>query len=248
MKSLLTAALAVVALAIAPVDAAELKVLAAEVVQPAVAELAAQFEKSSGHTLKIEFGFGVEQVKRIQGGEPFDLFIAANPLIKNPAITVMLVPNSTTELLRIGQGVAVRKGAPKPDVSSPEAFKATLLKATSVAFVPTGASGTQTLKMFEKLGIAEEMKAKIKPKEVANVVPAVANGEAELALFLNNYLVGNPQVDYVGPYPGDLQQYVAFSAGVSAKASDSQAADAFVKFLSAPAAAPVIKAKGMEPG
>lgn len=229
-----------------PVHAAELKVLAAEVVEPAVAELAAQFEKSSGTKLKIEYGFGVAQTKRAQGGEAFDVIVSPTPLIKNTE--AVLAPGSMSALMRMGQGVAVKKGAAKPDVSSADALKATLLKAQSVAFVPTGASGVQTLKMFERLGIADAMKAKTKPQEPANVVSSVAKGEAELALFYNTYLVGNPQLDYAGPYPGDLQQYVAFSAGVSAKASDPAAANAFVKFLAAPAAAPVIKAKGMEPG
>jgi molybdate transport system substrate-binding protein len=228
-------------------QAAELKVLAAEVVEPAVAVLAAQFEKNAGHKLKIEYGFGVQQNKRIQGGEAFDVLITPNGLIKNPATAALLAPG-TTQLLRIGQGVAVKKGAPKPDISTPEAFKQALLKAQSIAFVPAGQSGKATLAVFDKLGIAEPMKAKTKPQKVENVVPAVAKGEAELALFLSNYLVGSEAIDYVGPYPGNLQSYIPFSAGVSAKASDSEAAKAFVQFLSAPAAAPVIKSKGMEPG
>ena len=123
-----------------------------------------------------------------------------------------------------------------------------MLKAQSVAFVPAGQSGKATLAMFEKLGVADQMKAKTKAVKVEDVVPTVAKGEAEVALFLNNYLVGNDGVDFVGPYPGNLQSYIPFSAGVSAKTSNAAAANAFVKFLSAPAAAPVIKAHGMEPG
>ncbi len=248
MKSLVTVCLAAAGLiSVHAAQAAELKVLAAEVVEPAVKELAAQFAKSSGNTLKIEYGFGVEQNKRIQGGEAFDVLITPNGLIKNPATAAVLAPG-TTQLLRIGQGVAVKKGAPKPDISTPETFKQTLLKAQSVAFVPAGQSGKATLAMFEKLGIAEPMKAKTKAVKVEDVVPAVAKGEAELALFLSNYLVGNASVDYVGPYPGNLQSYIPFSAGVSAKTGNAAAANAFVKFLSAPAAAPVIKMHGMEPG
>jgi len=249
MKSVYAAALAAAALIAAqPAPAAELKVLAAEVVEPAVKELAAQFEKSSGHKLTIEYGFGVEQAKRLQGGEAFDVFIAANGLIKQPATVAVLEPGSTVQLLRIGQGVAVKKGAPKPDVSSADALKQTLLNAKSVAFVPTGQSGVATLKMFETLGIADAMKAKIKAVKVEDVVATIVKGDAELALFLNNYLVGNPQVDYAGPYPGTLQSYIAFSAAVGAKAANTEAAKAFAAFLSASAAAPIIKAHGMEPG
>jgi molybdate transport system substrate-binding protein len=231
-----------------PVHAAELKVLAAEVVEPAVAELAAQFEKTSGHTLKIEYGFGAEQAKRVQGGEAVDVLISPNGLIKNPATVAALAPDSTTQVVKIGQGVAVKKGAPKPDVSSAEAFKQTLLKAKSVAFVPTGQSGVATLKVFETLGIADDMKAKTKAAKVDDVVPSVAKGDAELALFLNNYLVGNSEVDYAGPYPGNLQSYVVFSAGTGAKSGNADAAAAFVKFLAAPAAASAFKKHGMEPG
>lgn len=142
----------------------------------------------------------------------------------------------------------MKKGAAKPDVSSPDAFKAALLKAQSVALVPAGQSGVATLKVFEMLGIADEMKAKVKPQKVDDVMASVAKGDAELALFLNNYLIGNPQVDYAGPYSGTLRSYVSFSAGVGAQAADPEAAKAFVKFLTAPAAAPAIKAHGMEPG
>jgi molybdate transport system substrate-binding protein len=247
MKSLVAGCLVVAGLAAAqPAHAAELKVLAAEVVEGPVAELAAQFEKSSGHKLKIEYGFGVAQTKRAQGGETFDVIISPTPLIKNTE--AVLAPGSVVALMRVGQGVAVKKGAAKPDVSSPDAFKATLLKAKSITFVPTGASGGQTLKVFDKLGIAAEMKAKTNAQEPATLVATVAKGDAELVLFLNNYLVGRPELDYVGPYRGDLQQYLPFSAGISAKASDAVAAQALVKFLAAPAATPVIKAKGMEPG
>ena len=129
----------------------------------------------------------------------------------------MLAPNTTTELLRIGQGIAVRKGVPKPEISTAEALKQTLVKAKSVAFVPTGQTGIATLQVFEKLGIAEEMKAKTKAVKAEEIVPAVASGEAELAIFLNHYLVEAEGIDYAGPYPGDLQSYIAFSVGLGRK-------------------------------
>ncbi len=247
MKWFFAGCLAAAGLFAAPAQAAELKVLVADVVEPAIKELAPQFQTSSGHTLKIEYGFGVELNNRVQGGEAVDVVVLPNGLIRNPKTLAVLADGTTTELLRIGQGVAVKKGAPKPDLSTPGAFKQTLLKATSVAFVPTGQSGVATLQIFEKLGIAEEMKAKTKPQKVNDVVPAVAKGEAELALFLTNYLIGGDGVDYAGPYPGDLQSYIPFSAGVGAKSGNAEAAKALVAFLAAPAAAPVIKKHGMEP-
>jgi molybdate transport system substrate-binding protein len=249
MKSLWAVCLSMAAItAFSSAQAAELKVLVAQVVEPPVRELAAQFEKNTGHKLNIEYGFGVDQNKRVQAGEAVDVVIFPNGLFNTAAPQAVLAPNATTELLRIGQGMAVRKGAPKPEVSTAEALKQTLVKAKSVAMVPTGQTGVATLQVFEKLGIAEEMKAKIKAVKAEEVVPAVAKGEAELAIFLNHYLVGAEGIEYAGPYPGDLQTYIAFSAGVSAKSGNAEAATAFIKFLSAPAAAPVIKKHGMEPG
>ena len=248
MKSLFAVCLSMAALtALSSAQAAELKVLVAQVVEPAVKELAAQFEKDTGNKLNVEYGFGVEQNKRVQAGEAVDVVIFPNGLINAAATQAVLVPNATTELLRIGQGIAVKKGAPKPEISTAEALKQTLVKAKSVAFVPTGQTGVATLQVFEKLGIAEEMKAKTRAVKAEEVVPAVATGEAELAIFLNHYLVEAEGIDYAGPYPGDLQSYIAFSAGLSAKSSNAEAASALIKFLSAPAAAPVMKKHGMEP-
>jgi molybdate transport system substrate-binding protein len=247
-KSLLAVCLSMAALtALSPAQGAELKVLVAQVVEPSVRELVAQFEKSTGNKLNVEYGFGVEQNKRVQAGEAADVVIFPNGLINTPETQAVLAPKTTTELLRIGQGIAVKKGAPKPEVSTAEALKQTLLKAKSVAFVPTGQTGVATLAVFAKLGIAEEMKAKTKVVKAEEVVPAVANGEVELAIFLNHYLVGVEGIDYVGPYPGDLQSYIAFSAGQGAKSGNAEAATAFIKFLSAAAAAPVMKKHGMDP-
>jgi molybdate transport system substrate-binding protein len=158
MKSLLAVCLSVAALTSA--QAAELKVLVAQVVEPPVKELAAQFEKNTGTKLNIEYGFGVEQNKRVQAGEAVDVVIFPNGLINTAATQAALAPNTTTELLRIGQGIAVKKGAPKPEISTAETLKQALVKAKSVAMVPTGQTGVATLQVFDKLGIADEMKAR----------------------------------------------------------------------------------------
>src|SRR4051794_30711568 len=200
MKSFLIVCLSTAALALSSAQAAELKVLVAQVVEQPVKELAVQFEKNTGNKLNIEYGFGVDQNKRVQAGEAVDVVVFPNGLINTAATQAVLAPNTTTELLRIGQGIAVKKGAPKPEISTAEALKQTLVKAKSVAFVPTGQTGVATLQVFEKLGIAEEMKAKTKVVKAEEVVPAVAKGEAELAIFLNHYLVGAEGIDYAGPY------------------------------------------------
>jgi molybdate transport system substrate-binding protein len=249
MKFLKWLALPAVAwLSVHSANAAELKLLVSEIVHPAIAELAAQFEKKSGHKLTVEYGFGVQQTKRAQEGEAFDLIISPAALVKDPATLKVLMPDTIVEPMRVGQGVAVKKGAAKPEISSNESLKQTLLKAQSVTFVPNGASGKQTLAMFERLGITEEMKPKIKAKGPSEVAATVASGEAELALFYINNLVAADGVDYVGPYPGDLQQFLSFAAAVSGKSANADAAKAFIQFIAAPEAANVIRAKGMEPG
>lgn len=136
--------------------------------------------------------------------------------------------------------------APKPDIGSAEAFKQTLLKAKSVSLLPESVNGKHFMSVFERLGIGEEMKAKIKPqKEPPQVAEAVAKGEAELALFVSNLLISVPGVDYAGPVPAEFQQTLVFAAAVGAKAKEPEAARALIKHLTSPAAAAVMKAHGM---
>ena len=147
----------------------------------------------------------------------------------------------------MGLGAAVKAGAPKPDMSSAAAFKQTLLNAKSVAILPESVNGKHFLSVFERLGIAEEMKARIKPqKEPQQITEAVAKGEAELALFISNTLIGVPGVDYAGLVPAEFQQTLVFTAAVGSKAKEPNAASAFIKHLASPAAVAVIKQYGME--
>jgi len=156
-------------------------------------------------------------------------------------------------LARAGIVVAVRKGAPKPDISSPDALKRTLLAAKSIAYVDPasgGASGIHFAKVLDRLGIANEMQSKTvfpNPKTPAEVGVVVANGEAEIGVHLIQELMSVAGIDVVGPLPGDLQETIVFSAAIMSGARNSDAARALVDFLRAPEAAPVIKAMGMEP-
>jgi molybdate transport system substrate-binding protein len=144
-------------------------------------------------------------------------------------------------------GVAVRAGAPKPDLRSAESFKQALLNAKSVAILPEAVNGKHFLSVFERLGIGNEMKAKIKPQKAPDdVAQAVAKGEAELALFVSNLLVSVPGVDFGGPVPTEFQQILVFTAAVSAKAKEPEAANALVKHLTSPVSAAAMKAHGMD--
>ena len=251
-KSSLAAAAATIGLSLllspgAGSQAAEIKVIVADIMAGVLADLGPQFERASGHKLVVKPGLAVALMKEIQAGEPVDLIVFPTGILKNSANQASFAAGTLTEIAKVGQGVAVRAGAPKPDIGSVDKFKQALLNAKSVAFVPEGLSGMHTLKVFERLGISEEMKAKIKPqKRPPDVAPAVASGEAELALFLTNLVVSAPGVELVGTYPAELQEYIVFAAVVGANAKEAEPAKALINFLKSEAAIPAIKAKGME--
>jgi molybdate transport system substrate-binding protein len=153
-----------------------------------------------------------------------------------------------TVVARSAMGVAVRAGAPKPDISSVEAFKRTLLNAKSFAHAPEGATGTHVAKVFERLGIADEMKAKAKSlKNVTGVIQAVADGEAELGFMVMSSLAAARGIEVVGLFPPEFQDYVLYVAGVSATTKEKQATEALIDFLRKERAASVMKSKGLEP-
>ncbi len=245
------AALLALALVLSPsanVQAAELQILAGGAMAVPLRELAASFERASGHTLVFRFGTTPELIKLTTTGDPFDLGIVPVDVMKDAAARARFASGAPTNIARVGLGVAVRAGAPKPDIRPPDALKQTLLNAHPIASIPESAPGTQVLRVFERLGISEAMHAKMKPQSTpAQVVQAVAHGEAELGVFLLNVLTA-PGVDVVGPFPAELQQEVVFTAAVAANTKEAAAAKAFITYLTTPAAAAVIKAKGMNPG
>ena len=240
--------LALVLSPIANVQAAELQILAGGAMTGPLRELSAQFESASGHKVVFRFGTTPELIKLATTGGPFDLGIVPVDVMKDATARVRFASGATTDIARGGLGVAVRSSAPKADIGTPDALKQTLLTAQSIATIPASATGTQVLRVFERLGISEAMQAKMKPQPTpAQVVQAVAQGEAELGVFLLNVLTA-PGVDVVGPFPAELQQEVVFTAAVAANTKEVEAAKAFITYLTTPAAAAVIKAKGMNPG
>jgi molybdate transport system substrate-binding protein len=229
-------------------EAAELKVLAGGSMTGPLNELAPAFERATGHKLTIHFDSTPNLIKLATSGAPFDLGVVPVDLFKDAAAKARFGSAPTLDIARVGYGVAVRAGAPKPDVSTPDALKKTLLDAPSVAFLPASAAGAYVSSVFERLGIGEAMKAKTKPQTATgDIAKAVAKGDAELGVFLINVLMA-PGVEIAGPFPAELQNDLVFTSAVAANTNEAEAAKAFITYLKTPAAAAVIKAKGMEPG
>lgn len=227
--------------------AAELKVIAGGSLTALLKELAPQFEKASGHTLSIHFDSTPNIIARMTSGTPFDMIVVPQDVFRDAGAKALLATSPTVDIAQVGYGVIVKSGAPKPDISTPDALKKTLLGAQSIAYVPASAAGAYITKVFEGLGISEEMKAKTKAQAMpAQIAPAVAGGDAELGVFLTNVLMA-PGVDLVGPFPEPLQQDLTFVAGIAANTKEADAANAFIDFLRAPPAVSVFKATGMKP-
>ena len=228
-------------------SAAEIDVLSTQATQEAYLELVAQFEKATGHKVKTDFTGTLNVQKRLAAGESFDLIIMAGPAIDEQIKLGKARTGSRVDIARSGTGVAVRKGAPKPDIGSVEAFRKTLLSAKSIGY-STGPSGVYMLSVFEKLGVGDQVKGKLKQTPSGVFVGnLIANGDTEIGFQQISELVHFPGIDYVGPLPGDLQRMTVFSAGTHAGTRQPDAAKALVKFLTAPAAAPVIRKHGLEP-
>jgi molybdate transport system substrate-binding protein len=228
--------------------AAELKVIAGGSMMVSLSALTPEFEKATGHKLATHFDSTPNIIARVTSGTPFDVVVVPVDVFKDAAAKTRFAPGPTIDIARVGYGVIVRAGAPRPDISTPDAFKQAMLAAPSVAFLPASAAGAYVTKVFDRLGIAEEMKAKTKVQTApAQIALAVAKGDAELGVFLTNVLTA-PGVELVGPFPGDLQQELVFTSAIAADTSEADAARALIDYLKTPAATAVIKAAGMTPG
>ena len=250
-SSLATAAILGLVLVMAPLassQAAELKVLAGGSMTGSLNDLGPLFERASGHKITIHYDSTPNLIKLATSGAPFDLGVVPVDVFKDAAAKAASRPDRTIDIARVGYGVVVRAGAPKPDIGTPEAFKQALLKAASITLLPDSAAGAYVLSVFERLGIGADMKAKTKPQTApAQIAQAVARGDAELGLFLTNVLIA-PGVELAGPFPADVQNDLVFTAAAAANTREAEAAKAFITYLTTPAATAVIKAKGMRPG
>jgi molybdate transport system substrate-binding protein len=226
--------------------AAEIRVWAARAIATVLAEIGPQFERATGHKLIISSDLPPAFARRANAGEPFDILISGSSPVDEWIKDGKLIAETRTEIARSGIGVEVRAGARKPDISSVEAFKRALLDAKSIAYLRVG-SGIYVNGLLERLGIAEAIKSKVTRPESDIVSELVATGKVELGLVVITQILTTAGVDLVGPLPPEVQSYVVFTAGVSAKSTAPDAAKQLIKFLTGPRAIPVIRAQGMEP-
>jgi molybdate transport system substrate-binding protein len=228
-------------------EAAEVKAIVANPMKAVVEEIGAQFERDTGHKLVTRFVSGPVVKREIDAGEAADLAISAAPVIDALIKEGKIAGATHADVAYTSVGVGVRAGAPKPDLGSVDAFKRTLLSAKSVAHSAEGPSGVYFKGLLDRLGIAEDMKPKLKPMSGDALVKAVPSGEAEMIVSSMPDLIAEGTV-LAGALPRELQSYIRFAAGIGSNAKEADAARVLIKFLTAPAAIPVIRAKGMEPG
>lgn len=230
---------------------AEIKVLSAGAYKQVVLALQADFEKQTGHKLVVDNGTVGQLAKRIEDGEAFDVVVVSPGAIDELVKKGKVVAGSRVTLARVGVGVMVKEGAARPDISSVEAFKKSLLAAKSVAYIDPasgGSSGIYLNGLFAKLGILDQLKPKAKLIHGGLVAEYIAKGEAEIGIHQISEILPVKGVTLVGPLPAEIQNYTTYAAGLGAATKVSEPAKALIKTLSGPAAEPVLKSRGMTPG
>jgi molybdate transport system substrate-binding protein len=230
--------------------AAEIKLLSAVALKPVMDTLIPDFEKSSGHKVTISYGTVGALTDRVQKGEPVDVAIVAGGQIDSLQAQGKIVAGSRANIAKVGVGAVVRKGAAKPDISSVDAFKRTMLSARSILYPDPAGGGPPGIWMsglLDRLGIGAEMKPKTKLANPGpNFYESIANGEADIGFNQISENIAAPGVDTIGPLPPEIQNYTQFAAGIGSSSAQVDAAKMLTNFLTSPASAALLKAKGYE--
>jgi molybdate transport system substrate-binding protein len=233
------------------VKAAEVKVFSTIGVQAALEELAPKFEQATGNKPNITWATAAILVKRVQAGETADLMVLTKQSLDALTKDNKATAGADAVFASSGMAVVVKKGAPKPDISTPDAFKQALINAKTIAYsdpAAGGASGVYFAKLLERMGIADQMKAKTRhPPPSGNSANLVVAGEADLAIQQEPEVMSVAGIDMVGPLPADLNNITAYAAGIGAGSQQADAATALIRFLHSPEAQAVFKAKGLKP-
>jgi len=231
-----------------PAFSAELKIFGSRVTRMVVEDIGSQFERETGHKLIVVTDVAAVMKRRIESGEPFDLAVLVNFQTDALIKTGKLVADTRTDLMKAGIGVAVRRGASVPDISTVAAFRQTLLAAKSISYLKEGASTIYLDRLFGRMEIAEALRGKTVKPETESVSEMVAAGDAELGIIVIPNILSVPGAQLVGPIPEEIQSYIVFTAAVGAGSPHQQAARDLIAFLKSQAAVTSIKAKGMIPG
>jgi molybdate transport system substrate-binding protein len=226
----------------------ELKILGTRVTSAVLDEIGPQFEQATGYKPVVLTDVAIVWKRKIESGESFDVAVLVDNLTDELIKSGKIIADTRSDIIRTGIGVAVRRGAPKPDIGSVDAFKRALLSAKSIAYLKEGASGLHIAQVIDRLGIAGELQSRTKRPVTDTVSDMVAAGEVELGMVVIPNILSVPGAELVGPIPQELQSYVVFTGGVATESRHQAAARELLKFLKGPMAVPVIKAKGMEPG
>ena len=249
MKRILAASLLVLCPYVAVAQTAPIQVFASNGVRAALEALKPSIERAAGHPLNIVYGASAGLKRQIAGGAAFDLAILTPETTADLTKDGKIASGTAADLARTGIGFGIRAGAAKPDVSTADAVKQTLLKAKSISIVKEGASRATVDKMFERLGIAQAVASKTTLESgTEKSGESVAEGRSEIEIVPLSEVPLVKGVEILGPLPGDLQNYLHFQASVGANAKEAEAAKKAIQYLTSSAAAPVFKAKGMEAG
>jgi molybdate transport system substrate-binding protein len=231
-------------------SAEEIKLLAAAALEQVLSELLPQFEKETGHRVIATYGPVGALTERIAKGETTDVAIVSDLQIDQLEKSGKVAPGARLDIARTGVGAFVRKGSSKPDISSVDAFKRTLLATRAVTYADPasgGAGGIYVASLMERLGIAAEMNSKTKfdPRGGLVMYQLVASGEADLGFDQMSIIVTQPSVELVGPLPEPIQHYTTFAAGIGASSNNADIGKALIRHLASPAAKVRLKAGGL---
>jgi molybdate transport system substrate-binding protein len=243
-----TAAAAALSIMTTTSAAAEIKVLTAGAFKAVLLATLPEFQRRTGHKVAVDNDTVGALMRRIAAGEAFDVVIASPAAIDDLARQGRVAPDSKTALAKVGVGVMVKGGAPKPDISTVETFRQALLQAKSIAYIDPesgGSSGIYVAKLLERLGIAEQVKGKTRLKKGGHVSDLIASGEAELGIHQISEILPSQEVSLVGPLPAEIQNYTTYAAGISPGPNTSAASRALIEALTGPSTTEILAQRGM---
>ena len=248
LRSAALAAMGLTLMHMAGADAAELKIFGSRVTRMVIDDIGPAYTQATGNKLTVITDVAAVMKRRIEGGEPFDIAVLVNFQADDLIKKSKLIADTRAAVMRAGIGVAVKRGAPKPDISTVAAFKQALLAAKSIVYLKEGASTLHLEKVLAQLGIVDALKAKTTKTAGEAVSEMVAAGEAEIGIIVIPNILSVPGAELVGPLPGELQNIIVYATGLAPGSGQSGSARALVAFMATPEVVRMIRAKGMEPG